>query len=169
MNRKPSEIPSVEVQRLLERAVGRIAIGKIAMRDAEYSVHPTKGPSEKDASSVRSAARVSFVPVEAENKAGSLVSFKSSFNTTEDGVECSVVVVASFEVQYHVKPELFSDPESLEAFARINGVFLAWSYWREFFMNACGRMGIAYSEMVPLLPSKDAQRIAGYAPDEPSV
>lgn len=166
MSRKPGEIPSSEVAQLMEKCVGRIAVGKITVREAEFSVHPIDDTANVEESVERSAGRVSFVSLESEEKAGTLVSFRSSQKTIEDGTECITHVLASFEVQYAVKPELFREAESLEAFARINGVFLAWSYWREFFMNACCRMGVT-ADMIPLLPAKDAQKIAGYIFDEP--
>lgn len=161
MSREPTKISPDEITRLMERTRGRIEIGKISIRDAEYSVHPSTDRSSSQEKAVFNAAKVNFVALKGEQKAGTLVSFKSSFMSKEGDSADLVKVLGSFEVQYAVAEELFDDEEALEAFARINGVFLSWSYWREFFMNACSRMGI-HAEMIPLLPAKDAQRIAGY-------
>jgi len=47
---------------------------------------------------------------------------------------------ARFELNYSVPPEVELNEGLLEEFAKSNGVFNAWSYWREFVQNTLVRM-----------------------------
>jgi hypothetical protein len=51
-------------------------------------------------------------------------------------------VAARFEVRYQIPQNLQIHEGLLDEFARVNGVFNAWPYWREFVQNTLVRMGL---------------------------
>lgn len=53
-----------------------------------------------------------------------------------------VSVKAAFELRYRLPKELKASQEQLNTFARINSVFNAWPYWREFVQNMVARMNL---------------------------
>ena len=53
-----------------------------------------------------------------------------------------VSVSAAFEITYSLPKELRVSQKQLNTFARINGVFNAWPYWREFVQNMVTRTNL---------------------------
>jgi hypothetical protein len=54
----------------------------------------------------------------------------------------TVVIQATFLVSYAIeKPQEFS-ASHYQAFARINGIYNTWPYWREYVQSVTGRMGL---------------------------
>lgn len=51
-------------------------------------------------------------------------------------------VEAAFAILYAALGDEACDPSDLDAFARMNGVYNAWPYWREFLQASLGRMGL---------------------------
>lgn len=49
---------------------------------------------------------------------------------------------ATFSLSYLLDTDEHIGDENLEAFAKINGVFNAWPYWREFVQNSTSRLGL---------------------------
>lgn len=78
-----------------------------------------------------------------------------------------VHVAAAFRIDYGIAdgPDLPS--EELEAFAKINGTYNAWPYWREFTDNAIRRMQVAVTP-IQLLSVRNAVELAGYRDDPPT-
>lgn len=56
--------------------------------------------------------------------------------------EPAVSVRAAFELRYSLPKDLKVSPAQLNAFARINGIFNAWPYWREFVQSTVARMNL---------------------------
>lgn len=56
--------------------------------------------------------------------------------------EAVVSVSAAFEITYSLPKELRVSQKQLNTFARINSVFNAWPYWREFVQNMVTRMNL---------------------------
>jgi len=59
-----------------------------------------------------------------------------------DTIPPVVTISATFELVYALSGELTPTEEVLEEFARVNGVYNAWPYWREFIQNAASRMNL---------------------------
>ncbi len=60
----------------------------------------------------------------------------------EDGGSPLVTVSAVFDLEYGCEGLEDFTEEQLSAFARLNGVFNAWPYWREFVQSMTTRMGL---------------------------
>lgn len=60
----------------------------------------------------------------------------------------AVSIRASYELTYTLPKGFDASPRELSTFARTNGVFNAWPYWREFIQNAFARMDLPQ----PVLP-----------------
>jgi hypothetical protein len=58
-------------------------------------------------------------------------------------------VNVSFELTYSIPESMHVTDEELSAFARVNGVFNAWPYFREFVHASVARMGLP-SVIVPI-------------------
>lgn len=56
--------------------------------------------------------------------------------------EATVSIEATFLLTYEVKGSETLDPAHAEAFARINGIYNAWPYWREYVQSVTSRMGL---------------------------
>ncbi len=52
----------------------------------------------------------------------------------------AISIKAAFELQYTLPPKFSVSRRDLDTFARINGVFNAWPYWREFVESMTSRM-----------------------------
>lgn len=59
-----------------------------------------------------------------------------------DSKEPAVYVKAGFELKYILPKGFFASRSQLNTFARVNGTFNAWPYWREFIQNMFARMGL---------------------------
>ncbi len=80
-----------------------------------------------------------------------------------DHTETGLRIVAEYEVSFSVKGE--HEPEAIDAFARVNSVFIAWPYLREFAQTSTCRMGLP-----PLtLPLITAPAIARHLSEDVSI
>lgn len=66
---------------------------------------------------------------------------------------------AAFELDYKLPRDATFSDEQVSAFSRINGLYNAWPYFREFVQNATCRMGLP-ALTLPLLTAADAAMIA---------
>jgi hypothetical protein len=55
--------------------------------------------------------------------------------------EATVSIEATFLLTYQVEGSDPLDPAHAEAFARVNGIYNAWPYWREYVQSVTSRMG----------------------------
>lgn len=60
----------------------------------------------------------------------------------KDNSSARVAVNVSFELTYRIPESMSVSDEELTEFARVNGVFNAWPYFREFVHAALSRMGL---------------------------
>jgi hypothetical protein len=60
----------------------------------------------------------------------------------KDATTAVVAVNVSFELTYRIPENMSTSDEQLEEFARVNGVFNAWPYFREFVHASLARMGL---------------------------
>lgn len=72
-----------------------------------------------------------------------------------------VSVKATIELSYRATAKF--ENEELEAFSRINGIYHAWPYWREFVQSATARAGLPPLTLHPI-QAGDALVMAGFAP-----
>ena len=72
-----------------------------------------------------------------------------------------VSVKATIELSYKMAAKFAED--ELEAFAKINGIYHAWPYWREFVQSATTRAGLPPLTLHPI-QAGEAMVMAGYAP-----
>lgn len=108
----------------------------------------------------------STVPAEATHGSSSYVFNKPALSVyVELGINADVVhpvrkaqrfiLSAVFEVGYVIAPDAEADRSGLEAFARVNGLFHAWPYWREYVQNTMPRFGLP-GFVAPLLRAEQA-------------
>lgn len=62
-------------------------------------------------------------------------------------------VQAEFVAEYKLNSSDGIEPANIDAFAKLNGVFNLWPYWREYVQSALNRMGLP-SVIVPVLTVK---------------
>lgn len=76
-----------------------------------------------------------------------------------------VAVSGTFELRYRMTASFEED--ELDKFAKINGIYHAWPYWREFVQNCTTRAGLPPLTLYPIVAT-DAARMAGLAPPAPA-
>lgn len=76
-----------------------------------------------------------------------------------------VSVSAAFEIEYSLPKESRFSQEQLNTFSKINGVFHAWPYWREFVQNMVARMNLP-TITLPVFRLGDTTKIKRKKPDK---
>jgi len=71
--------------------------------------------------------------------------------------EPSLVIEAVFSLSYKVQNLTGLTRENFDCFGRMNGIYNAWPYWREFVQNVTARMGLP-SLTLPVFRVAPAQR-----------
>jgi hypothetical protein len=64
-----------------------------------------------------------------------------SMKGVADGKEPELIVEATFRLQYKLGDSPYNE-KHLDAFSKVNGIFNAWPYWREFVQSTVSRMGL---------------------------
>jgi hypothetical protein len=67
-------------------------------------------------------------------------------------------VHAGFELQYKLPEDFTPDPKDLDEFAKTNGLFNVWPYFREFVQNTSSRMNLPTFVLPLLRLSQEPQR-----------
>jgi hypothetical protein len=62
--------------------------------------------------------------------------------TTEQETDPQLSIACQFLLLYEAATLADVAEENLQAFAQLNGVYIAWPYWREFVQTMVGRMGL---------------------------
>ena len=83
----------------------------------------------------------------------------------KDAKDAVVSLSAAFEIEYSLPKELRASQKQLNTFARINGVFNAWPYWREFVQNMVARMNLP-TITLPVFRLEDTTKIKRKQPDK---
>jgi hypothetical protein len=65
---------------------------------------------------------------------------KSVFSGKDGKQKENLVVEANFFLEYKLLNPDEVSKDDLETFARINGVYTVWPYWREFVQSSCSRL-----------------------------
>jgi preprotein translocase subunit SecB len=94
-----------------------------------------------------------------------LAQIKIRLIPVEPEKDAVVSVSAAFEIKYSLPKELRASQKQLNTFARINGVFNAWPYWREFVQNMVARMNLP-TITLPVFRLEDTTKIRRKKPDK---
>ena len=94
-----------------------------------------------------------------------LAQIKIRLIPVEPEKDAVVSVSAAFEIKYSLPKELRASQKQLNTFARINSVFNAWPYWREFVQNMVARMNLP-TLTLPMLRLEDTTKIRRKKPDK---
>lgn len=86
----------------------------------------------------------------------------ASGDDQKDGVQVEGEYLLVYQIRSDVKP----DPAATTCFARINGVYSSWPYWREFVHSSLLRSGFPNLVLPPLTIGR-AVELAGLAPVAP--
>ena len=76
---------------------------------------------------------------------------------TESEQSPAITLRATFELRYSLPKDFKVSRRQLNTFARINGAFNAWPYWREFIQNTVARMDLPPITL-PVFRLEDAVR-----------
>lgn len=85
----------------------------------------------------------------------------------KDNSSAPVAVNVSFELSYRVPESMSVSDEELMEFARVNGVFNAWPYFREFVHAALSRMGLP-PVIIPVFRLSRPKPSSAKSVDEPT-
>ena len=86
-------------------------------------------------------------------------------DVAEDLAEPLALMDVTFELQYALPDAAAFSNEVLEEFARVNGTFNAWPYWREYVQTTAARMTLPPT----ILPVFRLNRASGPPPREPNA
>ena len=70
-------------------------------------------------------------------------------------------IVGNFHIEYGISGDADLSEQAIGAFARINGLYNVWPYWREYTHQVTTRMGLQFSPM-PLLTIGRALQLLDY-------
>jgi hypothetical protein len=118
-------------------------------------------PTEESELQISHGFKVSFGHDEAERTVGSMIDFYCRGHFTENEQRNDVFSVkARFLATYSIRENDDVSPESVSAFARLNGVYNAWPYWREFVQNSATRMGLPAIVLPLIMGNQIAEMLA---------
>lgn len=77
-------------------------------------------------------------------------------------------ISAAIELEYNLSGDALPNAREAECFAKINGVYNAWPYWREFVQHCTTRMGLPPLTL-PLMTAARALAHAGFREPSPAA
>ena len=145
------------------QAVARVAqkavIEEIYLVDAKVSRDPLNISPE--ALSLEQKCSTKILPADKDkNILSILCNFGVAAFSKKSPDKMFMSIEASFCTSYILEPIEKFDPDDIEHFAKINPIYNAWAYWREFVQSMTTRMGFP-ALTVPLLkilPKKSAAK-----------
>ena len=72
-----------------------------------------------------------------------------------------------FHLRYTLSGDEVPNESQLEAFAKLNGIYNVWPYWREYVQSSSARMGLP-PVVLPVLTVEAIQKMAQEKPKEPA-
>jgi hypothetical protein len=124
----------------------RVEIRSLILVDSVMSRAPDAVVNQPGSTPEMRIEEVTYNVAAAEDDTGVIVVLpKFSLSLTKgQGEEATQMfsIQARFAVTYAISKISDLDPANFEAFAKTNGVFNAWPYWREFTQSAIARMGL---------------------------
>ncbi|HWB08381.1 MAG TPA: hypothetical protein VG826_04120 [Pirellulales bacterium] len=82
----------------------------------------------------------------------------SPSDVPDENADACFRLEAAFSLRYEMSGDEPCDDDQLKAFARMNGIYNAWPYWREYVQSTVSRMGLA-PVTVPLLTGQAIERM----------
>lgn len=120
-----------------------VQIERISMQSATFrsGIDPLAAPEEL---TLTQSHRTRYeLPTEHPNKIFVFVDFDCSATKKAAPSDAPPLSVTATYLLVYAHPETSGLPsESLDSFARLNGVYNAWPYWRELIQTASGRAGV---------------------------
>ena len=98
-----------------------------------------------------------------EGQIKSYIHLEMRLESLEDETEC-MRLLAAFEVIYGLEEGVELSEDSIEAFAKINGTFNVWPYWREYVAQCASRMNLTL-EPVPLITIQGVLNLCDFGDD----
>lgn len=140
--------PEVAGSNLLDLASSVSSVVKIrsvSLKECEARSIAAEGSHGQGADTFRVGLQTrsaTFSKHEDQNQFTVFTDFIMEVTNRDDQEKRSILIVqAVFALGYSVDSIKDFSNENLDAFARTNGVFNAWPYWREFVQNTVVRMG----------------------------
>ena len=142
----------------LSRVVAAVEIDNVRL--CEGSCRSLVRPSE----SVEDVAvKVSYAPAVTETRESELlvitVSFSLDVHDRTDKENLQAEIRGTFELSYRLPADEGFSAEELKEFGRVNAVFNAWPYWREYVQASLARMSLPALTMpvFRILPSDSSE------------
>lgn len=85
----------------------------------------------------------------------------SSEETDAEQPKGPLTLSATFRLLYDIENLASFSPEALAEFAKLNGIFNAWPYWREFVQSTTGRFGVPPMVVPVFQPFKKSHEPTG--------
>lgn len=144
-------ILTAETENLDMEAVGRVAqraiLEEIYLVDAKMSRQPMAIPGETLSLEHKCSTKILSAK---KNTLPFLCNFSVSASSGKSPNKIIMSIEASFCTSYILKPIGEFNPSDIEHFAKINPIYNAWAYWREFVQSMTTRMGYP-ALTIPLL------------------
>jgi hypothetical protein len=80
--------------------------------------------------------------VNSENRREFAVRAKLAMTVSNSKKEVIAVINGDYLIRYETREGFAVTDEQADLYAQTNGIFNAWSYWREYVQASCSRMGI---------------------------
>lgn len=154
-----NQISTTEALELAATVAPHAVLLAIRMMHGYFQMHPAEDFSQEEAHQVQ--GRVSFQQLD-EVKTTALVEFRMVLPLPNAQPASSVEIRSAFEVIYQIEDRDSRGEDAAEAFTRINAIFNAWPYWREFVSNSVARTG-SPPQFPQLIMQPSAAALAGYA------
>jgi len=122
------------------RVSDRIQLDSVRLMHCECTQSRLVGPSEKNFEIDRESSSSMDL---ATNRVFVWASFTlRTFEKRDSSSEPYVIIKATFLLMYRAVSLDDITEETVELFAKTNGIFNAWPYWREFVQNTTSRMNL---------------------------
>lgn len=133
-----------DLLRLANLASRKMVLDDLSLTSANFQRSSDLPSQEEFSLKYKSRFRVEYNYFEEQKKLVVEVEFTSvGDSVTEDEEERELFRVdATFGIVYLTRNEEVIEDQALEAFAKLNGAYNAWPYWREFLQSCTVRMGL---------------------------
>jgi hypothetical protein len=143
---EPKTEPKIESMVLLANAVARrVQIDSVSIINSRLLRHPLPDADVPDEVAIRSALKVSHKLHDESKCLNVVIAFRCTGDDgreTDDPRPLIFEIEATFAIAYSLRDVEGVQDRHVNAFAKMNGVYNAWPYWREYVQNSLGRMGL---------------------------
>lgn len=147
----------------------QIEIDSIRMLSGSFSQNPKSFTGQAPVIEIEVSTRSTMDPAQKKILVLAIFGFTGRFTDDKDDTP-GLKVSAEFQLYYSLNSEEGFGPSHYDAFARVNGVYNAWPYWREFVQSAIGRMGLPPLAIPVFRPTARAEQATqNKPPSEPKL